>query len=458
MGPLLGRGARLNLLRRAGRVNRLRTPRPASNRQSRLPAVLPSRAVLPSLPSQKRRPVRRNLIRFAALAAGLMLAGVEIRHRAVALGIGTDRDAPSWIWRNHDLRHVQAAGFYAVKELDLVVAPPEAEIRILGDAEYLLTLNGVRIGSNRFVSGASLDRYRVERWLRPGRNRLVVELRSPSGAGGLSLELLAGGQQLVRTDGSWTVYEANWRGLFGDRPMIPGAPPRRLGRSPLGRWGTPPLGPQRPVFEAVLAAPAPLQAESYRISGGDATWSALADRERRPSSLGQLVEFDFGAERTGYLQLAYREGPGQRSSPGPSAVLIAFGDSPVGPPAWTADAIFQPIPGAGLYQDSTLRRFRYVAVAGLPGVFSAEVLDDRGVVERACAGRRIAGGDSRRPAAALKRAGGARSLARTRAPGGRGCRGRTLTPDALHHSFAALARRPLPAYLRAPPVRGSPPR
>ncbi len=303
-----------------------------------------------------------------------MLAGVEVRHRAVAIGIGADRDAPTWIWRDHDLRHVQAAGFYAVKEFDLVVAPPDAEILILGDAEYLLILNGVRIGSNRYVSGAALDRYRVERWLRPGHNRLVVELRSPSGAGGLALELFAGGQQLVRSDGSWTIYETNWRGLFGDRPMSPGAAPLRLGRSPLGRWGTPLPGPERPVFEAVLAAPEPLQAERYRISGSDEPWSELAGRGRRPPSLGPLVEFDFGAERTGYLQLSYREGPRKRADGPPSAALIAFGDEPAGAPAWTADAIFLPIPGAALYQDSTVRKFRYVAVAGLPGVFSAEVL------------------------------------------------------------------------------------
>ena len=57
--------------------------------------------------------------------------------------------------------------------------------------------------------------------------------------------------------------------------------------------------------------------------------------------------------------------------------LLAFGGEPIGAPPWTAAALFRPIPGAGPYQDSTVRRFRYVAVAGLPGVFSAEVLATR---------------------------------------------------------------------------------
>ncbi|MEO8197279.1 MAG: hypothetical protein ABI689_11200 [Thermoanaerobaculia bacterium] len=337
-------------------------------------SVLPSRAVSRRNRTHETPRTWSRYVWLAALVVGLGLGTVEIRHRTVAFGSRAARDAPTWIWRDHDLRHIQAAGFYAVKEFDLVAAPPEAEVRILGDAEYLLFLNGVRIGSNRYSSGAPLDRYRLERWLHPGRNRLVIELRSPSGAGGLWCELAAGGQQLVRSDGSWTVYETNWRGLFGERPLLSGARPRRLGRSPLGRWGSPAVGPERPTFEVALAAREPQPAESFRVSGSNDPWQPCGGRGRRPPSLGPLVEFDFGAERTGYLQLSYREEPGRRAGAPPSAVLLAFGDEPIGALPWSAQTLFQPIPGAGLYQDSTVRRFRYVAVAALPGVFSAEVL------------------------------------------------------------------------------------
>jgi hypothetical protein len=311
---------------------------------------------------------------MAVILAVCALGVVEVRHRTAAFGSDADRDAPTWIWRDHDLEHVQAAGFYAVKEFVLAAAPNEAEIRILGDAEYILILNGVRIGSNRYVSGATIDRYRVERWLEAGRNRLVVELRSPSGAGGFWFELRSGGQQLVRSDGSWTTYQTNWRGLFGDRPMPPGERPRLLGRSPLGRWGSPSPGLLRPPFEAVLAAPEPVPAESFRLAGPGESWQSTRRRGRRPPNLGTLVEFDFGEERTGYLQLAFREGAGRRGDAEIPAVLLGFGDEPIGPPIWSAQTLFRPIPGSGLYQDSTLRKFRYVAVAGLPGLFSAEVL------------------------------------------------------------------------------------
>lgn len=311
---------------------------------------------------------------MAAAVFCLAIAGIEFGHRLGAGGSGANADAPVWIWRDHDLRHVEAAGFYAVKEFDLVAAPADAEVRILGDAEYVLLLNGRRIGSNRFASGATLDRYRVERWLVAGRNRLVVELRSPVGAGGLRFELLAGGQQLVRSDGSWTIYRTNWRGLFGERPMPAGERPRLLGRSPLGRWGSPGPGPVRPTFEDALAAAQPIPAALVRRTGVQEPWRRSAGRSSRPASLGPLVEFDFGVERTGYLQLAYREAPGKRLESPLPAVLLAFGDQPIGGPPWTAATLFRPIPGAGLYQDSTVRRFRYVAVAGLPGLFSAEVL------------------------------------------------------------------------------------
>ncbi len=292
----------------------------------------------------------------------------------MALGPGADVDAPTWIWRDHDLRHVQVAGFYAVKELDLVEAPAEAEIRILGDAEYILTLNGACVGSNRYRAGAALDSYRVERELRPGRNRLVVELRSPSGAGGLWFELRAGGQQLVRSDGSWTIYESRWDGLFGDRPLPPGRPPRRLGRSPLGRWGNPQAGPLRPTFAEVRLATSPLTAQLFRRSATESPWQTTGEVRRRQPGLGPLVEFDFGAERTGYLWLAYREASGGHVSAATSTVLVAFGERPIGAPPWAADALFRPIPGAGSYQDSTPRKFRYVAVAGLPGILRARVL------------------------------------------------------------------------------------
>ena len=336
--------------------------------------MLPSLAVA----RQNRTPwTRAPWTRFAwlvASVAALALAGVELAHRAVAFGPGARADAPAWIWRDHDLRHVQAAGFYAVKEVDLADLPLAAEVSILGDAEYVLTLNGTRIGSNRYGAGATLDRYRVERWLTRGRNRLVVELRSPSGAGGVWFELRAAGQQLVRSDLSWTIYDTHWRGLYARRPMPAGDRPRLLGRSPLGRWGSPASGPERPAFESALAAAEPLEDESYRISGMAGPWQTSAGRGRRPPSLGQLVEFDFGVERTGYLQLSYREPPSRRSEPRQSAVLVAFGQQPIGEPPWAADTLFQPISGAGLYQESTVRRFRYAAVAGLPGIFKAEVL------------------------------------------------------------------------------------
>ena len=336
--------------------------------------------MLPSPAVSRRKPPRSVPTSWRvrlAVAAGALLLGllavVEVRHRTVAFGTRADRDAPVWIWRDHDLRHVQAAGFYAVKEFDLVAAPAEAEVEILGDSEYILLLNGTRVGSNRFRSGAALDRYRVENLLSPGRNRIVVESRSPTGAGGLRCELRAGGQQLVRSDGSWTLYETNWRGIFGDRPLVPGLPARLLGRSPLGRWGSPSVGSERPTFESVLADPEPVSARRVRSLADGGPFKRSAGRNRRPASYGDLVEFDFGGEVTGYLQLVYRE-EGGRTSEDPSAVLLRFGDEPVAELPFRADAIFQPIRGAGLYQDAVLRKFRYVAVAALPGVFGAEVL------------------------------------------------------------------------------------
>ncbi len=175
-------------------------------------------------------------------------------------------------------------------------------------------LNGARIGSNRYDSGAPLDRYRVERWLVPGRNRLVVELRSPSGAGGFWFELSAGGQQLARSDGSWTIYETTGGASSAIARCRPASARRLLGRSPLGRWGSPAPGPERPTFETALAAAG---ADSGRAPPDLRRARALARRPaapgagRRAGAAGR-VRLRRRTDRLSAALLSRRAGPAGR--------------------------------------------------------------------------------------------------------------------------------------------------
>lgn len=320
------------------------------------------------VPGRVRQPTLRRLGGSLPLVL-LLLAACG---RSATQG-GEAGSPPHWIWRNHDLRHVEAAAFYLVREFELGAAPRASQLRLVADESYVLFLNERRVGSGRWRSGRPGDSYEVAPLLRPGRNRLIAELHSATGAGGFWLDLVADGLQVVRSDGDWVLYRGAWRGLFRYGQMPDGEPPLDLGAGPLGRWGELETFAHRPNFEETLADAEPVPATSARDWGSEAAWQSLSEPSRRSPSLGPLVEIDFGEERVGYLQLAYRDSGRDVDPP----ALIRFGVEPLPAPPTEADLVFRPIPGRNLFQDETPRRFRYVAVAGLPGLFGVEVLTVR---------------------------------------------------------------------------------
>ena len=268
---------------------------------------------------------------------------------------------------------MEATAFYVVREFTLSSAPRAARLRVVGDEEYILVLNGSRVGSGRWRIGLPGDEHEVAPLLRTGSNRLIVELRSSTGAGGLWLELVADGREVVRSDRDWSLHRGAWQRLFRNSQMPNGERPLDLGTSPLGRWGDLDRFAPRPNFEQTLLDAEPVPARAVRDWTESAAWRPLAEPSRRSPSLGSLVEIDFGEERFGYLQLSFR---GARGIADPPA-LVRFGVEPPPRPPTSADLILRPIPGRNQYQDSTPRRFRYVAVAGLPGLFGAEVMTVR---------------------------------------------------------------------------------
>jgi len=282
------------------------------------------------------------------------------------------RDATTqWIWREGDLRTIGPTAFFAVREVNLDRVPDGAIVSVLGDEEYVLYLNGTCVGAGGWRPGAPADRYAVSRWLRPGRNRLVAELRSSTGAGGFWLELAdPAGRVLARTDGAWRRFDGAWHGLFREIPLVVASPVRVLGGGAVGRWGLPAAGPLRVTLEERLRS-APRRALAARVAAEGAAWRPLPARRRGPN-LGPQVEFDFGEPVVGYLQLVYRD-PADASRPG--IALLRFGETPAPAAPWPADQVVVPIPSAGHRLSTAPRRFRYVAVVGLPGVFAAQVLE-----------------------------------------------------------------------------------
>src|ERR1700732_1831324 len=135
--------------------------------------------------------MRRRWI--GALAAGFVaVSGLTLivrGERWAASHLGGTTGGAQWIWVAHDRRQAQALAFYAVRDFALGAPPPRARPRLafdavrdfalaappprarllaLGDPEYVLYLNGKRVGAGSWRPGAHLDEYEVGALLRIG--------------------------------------------------------------------------------------------------------------------------------------------------------------------------------------------------------------------------------------------------------------------------------------------------
>ncbi len=307
----------------------------------------------------------RRLLVLAIVVAGVLLLAVIERSlgpRVVAGRLPTA--AAQWIWAGADDRGLTPRAFHAVRDFDLAAPPPAAEALILADEEYILYLNGERVGSNRYRPGAPLDRYAVAHLLRAGRNRVLVELRSGRRAGGLLFRLSGADGLEIESGPDWAIALRH-RELHFDpgEPLVRPHPPRVWGSPPVGRWRLPTAGAPRPLFAELRDDLGELRPQ--RALAGE-HWQGT--RRLRPSAppLGTDVTFDWGRPVTGYLHLFF----GSREWP---KALLYFGTEPTGPGSGPAAAALG-ARGRLLWSDVVPRRFRYVRVVAPQGVRGAYVL------------------------------------------------------------------------------------
>jgi hypothetical protein len=300
-----------------------------------------------------------------------------------------------WIWVAHDRHLAQPLAFYAARDFWLEAPPERARLLALGDEQYVLYLNGKRVGAGGWRPGSRLDEYEVGALLRTGGNRLLAELRSADGGGGFLASLTdeASGRTLVATDGDWRTYLRHRLGLVrGWLPVDPFDPaaaarhsqswtsaagPGELafswGRPPIGRWGRVTPGWPRPLFAELTGGRRPLPAASesfYR-----------PPPETRKAGDDSMVLFDWGREVTGYLALEPGYEPGMDSDlvqPPPDRqreALFWIGDTPPQPAGTGVEPSGAVVlmPGAREWLDARLRRFRYALVIGIPRPLAARV-------------------------------------------------------------------------------------
>jgi hypothetical protein len=314
-----------------------------------------------------RPPRRRWAVPVLVIAGVLLLAAADRVLRIVLAKASLPTGAAQWIWEPRDHRDLSPAAFYAVRDFTLDAPPARARLLVGGDPEYILYLNGQRVGTGGWSPGEPLDVWEAGPLLQPGANRLLAEVRSDDGSGGflLSLQDEAGGRQLVRSDESWRVFREHQLGVLrGWLPLRgPFSPPSVAascwGEPPMGRWGRPRLGPVRPLL-ADLSTGRPVSAASSVLL--PALDHVPAERPHPPLRL-----FDWGRQVTGYLLLDVDPSTVQVKG------LLYTGDAPPQPGDQRPAAGIVLMAGRRTWMDARPRRFRYALVVGLGGAESARV-------------------------------------------------------------------------------------
>jgi hypothetical protein len=292
------------------------------------------------------------LVVLATLALALIARVLP----ALGARLTSPTGAAQWIWESRDRRDLSPAAFYAVRDFDLETVPGSARILVTADEEYILSLNGRRIGAGSWEWGAPLDVYEVGPLLQPGPNRLLAELRSGRGTGGLLLSLEDGdGRQLVGTDERWSLFHQHHPGLVrGWLPLArkPDAPPNIPTSQPAFCWGLPPTGAWgRPV----PGAPRPLL---FSLVSGSSIPAAVVDRagaEGKPP----MQLFDWGRQVEGYLTIDVA------ASPEMQVGLLFTGDTPPDPHRDRLTAPVLLLPRQRVWRAARPGRFRYALVVGI---------------------------------------------------------------------------------------------
>jgi hypothetical protein len=323
-------------------------------------------AVSRSPAANRRRWLRVWIVAVAAVLGLALITRALPGWRAGSLPTGRAQ----WIWRPIDRADHNPTVFYALRDFDLAVPPARARLLITADEEYVVTLNAKRIGAGAFHSGrpgkgdgARLDAYEVGPLLLPGGNRLLVELRSGRGAGGLLACLIDGAtaRPIVESDGSWRIFPRHQPGLvLGWLPGGGGEPAFSWGMPPVGRWGRPRAGETLPLLADEVTGP-PLPAAAATPFDLPAGLTA-----GRPP--GSPVLYDWGRPVEGILTFGVPAAAEQGTA------LLFTGDEPPDPLRARPTAAVLIQPGRRDWIDALPRRFRYALLVGLERPAVAAVL------------------------------------------------------------------------------------
>ncbi|MDQ3281448.1 MAG: hypothetical protein M3Q69_08550 [Acidobacteriota bacterium] len=267
---------------------------------------------------------RKLLQRLGILAAALFVftAAFATLQRTYAQKFYDTTGHAKWIWAQHRMSDNLPVAFFAARDFDIPEKRVFAHLKILGDPEYTVFLNGSEVASRNVGEDRTLDFYDASALVKTGRNRIVIAVRSPQGIGGLiaSIDIAPEVANWVVTDGSWKIYRT-WSPeiLVRDTPRVVSQSPAVIGEPPIGRWNYLALAPQelsapftqiqqpRESFEQIGYVP------TIRTKSG----VAVAGKEKERAKV-----FDFGPSG-GHIRLTV---PPKRLAS--DAILLRFASTP----------------------------------------------------------------------------------------------------------------------------------
>ena len=307
----------------------------------------------------------------SVLALALVVAGAAHLIKSLRSRFADPGHGACWIWAAGGYGGGEPVAFYAAREFELT-APGGGRIAIAADETYLLYFNGHRVGSGGYRHRAPVDEYDVSDLLQEGVNRILVELRSSRGAGGLVAELELDGDgaaapsRVIATDTSWRIFRRFEPELFGGWSLLEGGEtPAVWSRPPTGRWR---LGSTRIARATPRPGfPPPTRRRPIRLRAPQTgSWLDLPWSGRRIPPIGPKQLYDWGTAVTGYLSFDLTSAAGE---PG----LLFFGMEPPDPKASSPDEVVLPVPGRHHWEAAVQRRFRYLLIVGAEPRRSIEV-------------------------------------------------------------------------------------
>jgi hypothetical protein len=200
-----------------------------------------------------------------------------------------------WIWAQHRMSANVPLAFFASRDFDLPEHRVYTHLKVLGDPEYTLYVNGREVAGRQVApDNRTIDQYDISELVRHKGNRIVIAVRSPQGVGGLiaSIDIAPETANWIVTDGQWRIHR-RWSPDLLVRDPIGGRweSPMLIGEPPIGRWNY--LEIARRELDVAPPMPAPAK-EAFSLIGLIPKVTTQSGVAVAVAEKARATAFDFG--------------------------------------------------------------------------------------------------------------------------------------------------------------------